>query len=58
MIPRMGRPPKPMSEVRKTPLTVRLTVDEKKACAAVAKRAKKALSAWIRDTLMSACRKP
>lgn len=52
--PKMGRPPKPKSEVRGVTLTIRLTKAEKRAAEAAAKRAGVSLGEWARRALVEA----
>lgn len=53
---RMGRPPKPKGEAKAGVLTLRLTLDERKAAEAAARRAGLAVSEWARTALIAALR--
>ena len=51
---KMGRPPKPKSEVKGVTLTIRLTKAEKRAAEAAAKRDGVSLGEWARRALVAA----
>lgn len=56
MSKKMGRPPKPKSEIRKPALSVRLTDNELKTVEKAAKSAGLGLTAWATNTLLNAAK--